>query len=285
MVSRSKQMTTTTTAQSVVTAGHLYLLREREFVNTNQPIYKIGKTRQENGKRFGGYSKDTVIEFMLRVADSDAAETEAKRKFDQLFKKRTEIGSESYEGDRVTMLTELAKFIAPIEAKVAPPIDYEPMIKSLEAAFYPIYYGFHSNLSFTFMEHTMRQLHVIHCINRVYESGGRPAIRPEEKSVAISIAKFMKDMTKSYGKPTITRPVSAEQYQKFVGTNNTLARLAPHFANYEQQRAKLPPAMAVRYFAFELTHLVEIDAIAFNQSRLKCHDFVQNGAHWKTYPS
>lgn len=31
---------------------YIYLLQEREFIKTNENIYKIGKTKQENCKRF-----------------------------------------------------------------------------------------------------------------------------------------------------------------------------------------------------------------------------------------
>ncbi len=263
--------------------GHLYLLREREFVNAGQPVYKVGKTRQENGRRFWQYPKDSVIELVVRVADSDTAETEIKRVFDGKFIKRTDIGSEYYEGDRVAMMAELARYIGPIESKEPPTpvIDYKPAVDALTASFYPIFYAMHINLSFTFMEQSMRALHAKYGIDRVYTSGGRPEIRVDEPAVVVDVAKFMKDMKKAYGTPA---RVSAEQWQKYVGAHNALCRLQAHVATYEQLRAKLPAPMAARFFAFKIDHMVEIDAIAFNTGRLKCHDFKQNGRMYETYP-
>ena len=40
---------------------YIYLLQEREFIKTKEPIYKIGKTKQVNNKRFGQYPKGSVL--------------------------------------------------------------------------------------------------------------------------------------------------------------------------------------------------------------------------------
>jgi len=40
---------------------YLYILREREFLNLRNPIYKIGKTRQEPNSRLSGYPKGSEI--------------------------------------------------------------------------------------------------------------------------------------------------------------------------------------------------------------------------------
>ena len=41
--------------------NYIYLLQEREFINSNQNIYKIGKTKQEHNNRLRGYPKGTEL--------------------------------------------------------------------------------------------------------------------------------------------------------------------------------------------------------------------------------
>ena len=40
---------------------YIYLIYLREFINSNQDIYKIGKTKQLNNNRFKQYPKGTII--------------------------------------------------------------------------------------------------------------------------------------------------------------------------------------------------------------------------------
>ncbi len=39
---------------------YIYLIQEREFINSKQPIYKIGRTKQNNYKRFEQYPKGII---------------------------------------------------------------------------------------------------------------------------------------------------------------------------------------------------------------------------------
>ena len=42
---------------------YVYLFHTREFFNSNQPIYKIGKTTKPNFTRFSNYPKGSVMLF------------------------------------------------------------------------------------------------------------------------------------------------------------------------------------------------------------------------------
>ena len=44
---------------------YIYLLQEREFIKTNENIYKVGMTKQENLKRLKQYPKDSVLLFQM----------------------------------------------------------------------------------------------------------------------------------------------------------------------------------------------------------------------------
>ena len=40
---------------------YIYLLQEREFITTNQNVYKLGKTKQDNLQRFKQYPKGSKL--------------------------------------------------------------------------------------------------------------------------------------------------------------------------------------------------------------------------------
>ena len=43
----------------------IYLLQEREFIKTKEPIYKIGKTKQEKIKRIKSYPNGSELLFYI----------------------------------------------------------------------------------------------------------------------------------------------------------------------------------------------------------------------------
>ena len=55
---------------------YIYLVKEREFIRLNEPIYKLGKTKQKNNKRFNGYPKNSYIIIQLKCDDCDTTEKE-----------------------------------------------------------------------------------------------------------------------------------------------------------------------------------------------------------------
>jgi len=83
---------------------YFYLIREREFIKSNQDIYKLGKSKQEFGKRFGGYSKGTEILITLRCQNVDEFEKKMIKIFSDKFSQKKEIGTEYFEGSLTEML-------------------------------------------------------------------------------------------------------------------------------------------------------------------------------------
>lgn len=79
--------------------GYVYILQEREFINSGQPIYKMGRTQQEDFRRFKNYPKGSKMEFYSPCVDCKYAENKIKTVFKEKFKQRTDIGTESFEGD------------------------------------------------------------------------------------------------------------------------------------------------------------------------------------------
>ena len=80
---------------------YIYLLIEREFLNTGEPIYKIGRTRQNPPwKRFDQYPKNSHLIMLNCVNDSILVETQIKKQLikTQGIKHRKDIGVEYFEG-------------------------------------------------------------------------------------------------------------------------------------------------------------------------------------------
>lgn len=104
--SRNKNM------ETYKTGGKIYLLREREFINKDEPVYKIGKTRLEGLKRFNGYPKGSELLLNMECTDCDVHETILIKLFDQLFINRKDIGREYYEGDMKQMKKKIIDIIS-----------------------------------------------------------------------------------------------------------------------------------------------------------------------------
>lgn len=77
---------------------YIYLLREREFMKTNESIYKIGRTNQCFITRFKQYPKNSQLELVIKVNNSIVVENVLKKTLTKKFIKRKDIGDEYYEG-------------------------------------------------------------------------------------------------------------------------------------------------------------------------------------------
>lgn len=95
--------------------GHIYLIREREFVNTNEPIYKIGKSINIKS-RMPSYPKNSVIIaiFHTKRFDVHRIERELISICDKRFKQRKDIGREYYEADVNDLVNEITRMIKKI---------------------------------------------------------------------------------------------------------------------------------------------------------------------------
>jgi hypothetical protein len=64
---------------------YIYLLQEREFIKTNEPIYKIGKSKQENLKRICNYPNGTKLLFQMICNDCDSLEKQLISIFKEIY--------------------------------------------------------------------------------------------------------------------------------------------------------------------------------------------------------
>jgi hypothetical protein len=90
---------------------YIYLLQEREFVKTDEPIYKIGKTTQPNLKRLNQYPKGSKLLFQTICKDCHTTERELLFKFNNSYKPRKDIGNEYFEGDYRYMIHDIDNIV------------------------------------------------------------------------------------------------------------------------------------------------------------------------------
>ena len=92
-------------------AQYVYLLQTREFRNSRQPIYKIGRTKQENFKRFGNYDKGFVMLFQGSCRDCEKLEKQIIILFSNKYKRRLDLGQELFEGDQLRMMGDMCDIV------------------------------------------------------------------------------------------------------------------------------------------------------------------------------
>lgn len=95
----------------------VYLVKEREFIKTNEDIIKIGYSNQDNLKRFKSYPKDSVLLFHVYVENGKQCETEILKKFKMEFNHRKDIGNEYFEGDYILMRKIIIEIVERVDSK------------------------------------------------------------------------------------------------------------------------------------------------------------------------
>ncbi len=86
------------------TSGYIYIIKLREFIVYDVPVYKIGKTR-DIIRRVRQYPKNSKLVQCNYTNDMHRAEKKMIAKFKKQFKQRKDIGTEYFEGDLDAMMT------------------------------------------------------------------------------------------------------------------------------------------------------------------------------------
>ena len=89
----------------------VYLLIEREFIKTKEPIFKIGCSKQENDKRIKQYPKGSQLLLQIIVLDCVYIETKIKNMFKEKYIQRLDIGIEYFEGSPLCMRNDFFSII------------------------------------------------------------------------------------------------------------------------------------------------------------------------------
>ena len=86
--------------------GYIYLIREREFVNTHQNIFKIGRTDAYDVRsRLKSYPSESEVIFFIKVDFSKEVEKRLLKQFDLYFENKSIIGREYYYGEHEKMIS------------------------------------------------------------------------------------------------------------------------------------------------------------------------------------
>lgn len=81
------------------TEEFIYLIQLREFIKTDESVYKIGRTKQSYEKRIKSYPKGSRLLLYHPVDDCVATETKIKQYLCKTFIQRRDLGLEYFEGD------------------------------------------------------------------------------------------------------------------------------------------------------------------------------------------
>jgi hypothetical protein len=90
---------------------YVYLIQEREFANSKEKIYKIGKSKQINFTRFMQYPKGSILISQITCHNCDSCESEMISFFKKKYIQRKDIGLEYFEGDYRYMILDIQAII------------------------------------------------------------------------------------------------------------------------------------------------------------------------------
>lgn len=98
---------------NTATRGFLYMLREREFLKTNEQVYKVGKTTQQIHKRMGNYPKNSELILAIKFQNCHQSELELLKlmRCTETIKQRKDIGNEYFEGDENEIIKSFFKLV------------------------------------------------------------------------------------------------------------------------------------------------------------------------------
>jgi hypothetical protein len=90
--------------------GGLYLLREREFIKSNETIYKIGRS-DDVLKRVNQYPNGSIVYLIIGCDNNSIHETKLIELFNNNFSNENYIGTEYFNGDVDTMKNIMLEYI------------------------------------------------------------------------------------------------------------------------------------------------------------------------------
>lgn len=93
-----------------MSAGYIYILREREFITTGQNVYKIGMTKNV-AQRMSKYPKDSELIYNHKIDNVQCVERYLINKFTEDFIPRKDIGSEYFQGNLKSMIATIYNYI------------------------------------------------------------------------------------------------------------------------------------------------------------------------------
>jgi hypothetical protein len=94
-----------------VETQYVYLLQTREFLNLNEPVYKIGRSKQDNLSRFSQYTLGSVLLYQSSCYDNIKLEKEIIALFKQKYIHKKTLGREWFKGDPDEMIIDFCDIV------------------------------------------------------------------------------------------------------------------------------------------------------------------------------
>lgn len=91
---------------------YIYVMQEREFINSKEPTYKVGRTTNPS-KRFAAYPKNSELLLLCGVLDCKTAEMAVKNMMKAMFVQKTEYGCEYFQGDATEIKASITQLLYP----------------------------------------------------------------------------------------------------------------------------------------------------------------------------
>ena len=83
----------------------IYLLQTRESIRNNETVYKVGRTSQDELKRFNEYPKGSLLHVHLSCCNSVVVERNILEQFNRHFENVHLYGKEYFDGDLLRMMS------------------------------------------------------------------------------------------------------------------------------------------------------------------------------------
>ncbi len=263
--------------------GHIYLIREREFIARGLKVYKIGKSSQSGLKRAGQYSKNSVIEIHLRIPDYHSAERELIAAFKLLFIHRKDIGNEYFEGESDQMVRMIYECRAR-RCHATPPLDdkklTDDMRKSdesvfvLERAFQELWQHLRRIVSDEYYSNEMYGAFLEHMIFLI--TGPRCAsvsctlpVSHDRPAPVVNLDNFRKVLSKMYT-PGPKNSITRDQYRRYVGIYNLVT--SAHLLVIQYESARMVTTRPNRYPEIKMTAALAIPQSTVELTLRKCID-------------
>ena len=106
---------------------YVYLIKEREFMRLNENVIKVGYSTSLTD-RCRGYPKGSLVLSVHRVVDGRVAEAKILSTFNERFRKRTDIGTEYFEGRLLDIVTAFNVLALPFMCDVSKGTGVVPKI-------------------------------------------------------------------------------------------------------------------------------------------------------------
>lgn len=97
--------------------NYVYIIKEREFLKTNENIYKLGRTAQNGLKRFNSYPKGSELIILRKCVDCKKYERELILLFKNKFILRKDIGREYFEAEEDEIVNEFNDYFSNCQPK------------------------------------------------------------------------------------------------------------------------------------------------------------------------